>query len=195
MRPRSEGREVLLRRARPRDAAAIEAVRVGTWKVAYRGILPDALLDAKEPRSGPALERLRDWIREPLEESVEAPSGKGIWVASRGEEVLGFVHHGPSRDRDAPGAGEVYALYVQPGAWDLGLGRRLMERALTDLAAAGLEPVTLWVLRENQRARRFYRAGGFCPDGASKQVESGGAVLDEIRMRRDPEGAPAREPE
>src|SRR6266542_4172074 len=41
--------EPRIRRATVEDAAAIARVRVDTWRSAYRGILPDELLDGLDP--------------------------------------------------------------------------------------------------------------------------------------------------
>jgi hypothetical protein len=43
--------------------------------------------------------------------------------------------------------------------------------------------VTLWVLSENERGRRFYTAAGFAPQLESeKKFSLGGASLKEIRL-------------
>ncbi|SDH31561.1 GNAT family N-acetyltransferase [Nonomuraea jiangxiensis] len=39
-----------IRKASPEDAAGIEAVRIATWRVAYRGVMPDPFLDGLEVR-------------------------------------------------------------------------------------------------------------------------------------------------
>ena len=48
-RRRQETRRVLLRRAVSGDERAVAAVRCGSWQVAYRGLLPSALLDGLDP--------------------------------------------------------------------------------------------------------------------------------------------------
>jgi RimJ/RimL family protein N-acetyltransferase len=44
------------------------------------------------------------------------------------------------------------------------------------LAEAGLDDITLWVLEGNQRARGFYEACGFKPDGTRQLLDIGGLV-------------------
>ena len=45
--------------------------------------------------------------------------------------------------------------------------------------------MTLWVLRGNRRARDFYEASGFVPDGAAKiDTNAAGISYDEVRYRR-----------
>jgi GNAT superfamily N-acetyltransferase len=50
-----------------------------------------------------------------------------------------FVSYGPARDEDADStrAGEIYAIYLVPAAWDAGIGRQLMAAALGHLARRG----------------------------------------------------------
>lgn len=69
---------------------------------------------------------------------------------------------------------ELHALYVLPGYWHQGFGHRLLD-------SAGAV-TTLWVLRENALARRFYESHGWCPTGAERLL---GDVV-EIRYARRP---------
>jgi ribosomal protein S18 acetylase RimI-like enzyme len=103
-----------------------------------------------------------------------------------GEALFGWISVGRSRDPDAgPGTGEVWAVYVAPEHWGRGAGRALWERGATQLSASGFADITLWVFKENRRARRFYEAAGFAPDaGHEKVTELGGASIPEIRLRR-----------
>jgi GNAT superfamily N-acetyltransferase len=100
--------------------------------------------------------------------------------------LLGFASYSPSRDSDADPSrvGEIGAIYLLPGAWGKGIGRRLMEATLSCLATAGFAQVTLWVLDSNVRARRFYEAGGWCADGGQKFDESRGFPITQVRYRR-----------
>ena len=59
-----------------------------------------------------------------------------------------------------------------------------MARAKEELLSRGLREITLWVLRSNQRACRFYEAQDFQPDGASKiEHNRDGVAFDEVRYR------------
>ena len=50
-----------------------------------------------------------------------------------------------------------------------------MDRVLARSSGAGYRSITLWVLRDNQRARRFYERAGFAPDGATNVLSGLGA--------------------
>lgn len=101
-------------------------------------------------------------------------------------EIAGWVAFGPSRDSDAASAaGEIEAIYVRPDYWATGVGRGLWLVARRRLIERGFSSATLWVLSENARAIRFYRAAGFQPDPDSeKEISIDGKILKEIRYRR-----------
>jgi GNAT superfamily N-acetyltransferase len=88
---------------------------------------------------------------------------------------VGFVSHGPARDAEHPKAGEIYALYVVPEAWDTGAGRALLEWAMERLQAHH-RTTLLWVIAGNARGRRFYEAAGFHADGTKKLLFHGSTI-------------------
>jgi GNAT superfamily N-acetyltransferase len=165
---------VRVRRAVVDDAHGIATVHVTTWQVAYRGIVPDEILDAMDIEQ--RAERWRDdWLSK--------PEGR-IWVAEE-DVIIGWANAGVSRDSDAEAApGELYGIYVAPTAWGTGAGRSLI-----DVATAWLREdhgsATLWTLEANARARRFYEKNGWRFDGTTKAEDVRGVVLREVRYRVD----------
>ncbi|MGW6444546.1 N-acetyltransferase family protein [Lentzea sp. NPDC055074] len=145
------------------DAQAVAHVHVETWRAAYRGLVPDSVLDGLSVR-----QRAEMWER-------GIPHG-GVWVGLVDGEVAGFCAVGPSREPDA--VFELFAIYVLPSAWGTPLGYELARAALGDE-----QDVVLWVFDENPRARRFYERLGFRADGVVKTETIGGAELKEIRYR------------
>lgn len=161
-----------MRRAVAEDAACIATVHVRSWHEAYRGIVPDEVLDGLSVTQREAFWRSALSLSEP-------PS---VYVAERDDEVVGFCAVGSSRDEDAdPSTAEIGAIYVLPSAWRTGVGRALMDAALADLRDGGSESVTLWVFAQNQRALDFYARFGFEADGAQTVHEGSGAI--EVRLR------------
>lgn len=177
---------MVIRRAKPEDAHEVARVHVRSWQEAYRGLLPDDFLEALRPE-----DRARRYTFD-----AETPGAPYTLIALERERVLGFATTGPARDRDAPGLAELYALYVDPGAWGMGVGGRLHERALERMRELGHEQAILWVLKGNQQAARFYSARGWTRDGARRWEEPYGVRSRVIRYRRvlDPAagGAPVR---
>ena len=162
-----------IRRALETDALGIATVQVRSWQAAYRGIVPDAHLDSLSVEA-----RARTW-----REALVRGTPEEVWVAVLGCEVAGWIAFGPTRDADAAAnTGEIEAVYVEAQYWGTGLGRQLWQQARRCLAERGVTTVTLWVLLENTRAIRFYRAAGFAPNRESeKQIIIGGQPLMEIR--------------
>jgi ribosomal protein S18 acetylase RimI-like enzyme len=168
---------VQIRPAGPDDADAIASVHVASWQAAYRGLMPDAVLD------GLSVERRADMWRQIL-----APGRTGhVVLVAAGEDgtgMSGFAHGGPGRDADLePGTAELFSIYLLPGDWGRGAGRALMDGVLEGLGQQGYTAAVLWVLVGNDRARRFYEIAGWSGDGNEKSEEFGGAVLTETRYR------------
>lgn len=164
-----------VRAARLADANAITESHLASWQTAYRGILPDQLLDNLSIEG-----RLSFW------QQVLTDEKDPIFVVEQGDRVVGFVSCGPSRDEEADSTqvAEIYAIYLHPDVWGNGHGRRLSDAALAHLTEQGFREVTLWVLRDNQRARRFYERVGFTPDGSNKiDTWRGEAEFHEVRYR------------
>lgn len=100
-----------------------------------------------------------------------------LFVAKDGGRVVGFVGYGDRGD-EAPGVGEIFALYVLSEYYGTGVGRRLMEEGLAQLR--DYPEICLWVLKGNARAIRFYEKCGFRPTGEETISATIGAA--EIRM-------------
>jgi GNAT superfamily N-acetyltransferase len=107
--------------------------------------------------------------------------GSATFVAVSDDEVVGFATVGASWSED--GAGELYALYVDPRRWGTGVGRALIEVSEGSLRESGFDEAMLWVLEGNERAERFYRAAGWEHDG-EKEDEFQGATVTELRYRK-----------
>ncbi len=161
----------MIRPARRDDAAAILTVRIASWNATYAAHLP---VDAWDDYDADAAARR-------LADSIDAGRTRFL-VAESNDAIVGYSMFGAARDDDLPdGTSEVYAIYVHPDAWSTGAGRALMTEALVQL---GDVPVVLWVLEDNQRARRFYELAGFVADGARKQADMPGGPTPEVRYRR-----------
>ena len=152
------------------DARAIAEVQVAGWHAAYRGLVPDARLDAFTVEV-----RVPAWARH-----IAGGSRARTTVCERAGRVVGFISVGPSRDAD--GWGEIWALYVLPETWGTGAGRALLAEGMAWLAARDLRRVMLQVLDGNTRAIRFYRAAGFELTG-SRDIRDD---LPHLEMARTP---------
>lgn len=163
----------MIRRAVREEARRIAEIQVISWRVAYDSLVPADYLRGLDPDRRAAM-----W-RKLIEES-----GGPVFVSSEGDRIVGFCHVTPSRDEDGDGFAEITAFYVDPSFWRLGHGRALCGEAVSYATNAAFRGISLWVISENQRARRFYEAMGFSGDGRVKSVEGPGFVLEEVRYRR-----------
>jgi GrpB-like predicted nucleotidyltransferase (UPF0157 family)/ribosomal protein S18 acetylase RimI-like enzyme len=162
------------------DVPGIAEVHVRSWQAAYRGILPDSLLDSLSIQ-----EREQSWdtlLRE----------GGDRWVtlvAEGPDDVLaGFCSVAtPSRDEEAGEAtAEIGALYVDPEHWRKGCGEAVLKAVFGELARQGWRDVTLWVLPENEPALAFYGRFGFAVEhGVEKHEERSGRPVIRLRAALD----------
>ncbi len=165
-----------LRDARSGDVRAVAELHVAAWQVAYRGLVPDEVLDGLSASDREEIFRRLISGFSSLDSAI---------VAVDAQIIQGFVHVCPSRDPDAgPTVGEVTSIYVHPNNWEHGIGGRLLEAALGRLVAAGFNAATLWVVQGNKRARSFYEAQGWSADGNTKDDVRKEFTLHEVRYAR-----------
>jgi ribosomal protein S18 acetylase RimI-like enzyme len=122
---------VVLRPARPGDAAAI----AGVWLRSFDAALPTV-------RRAHSDDEVRGWIREIL------LPGHEVWVAEADGAVVGML---------ALSQGWVDQLYLDPNWRGRGIGERLVELA-RQRQPSGLQ---LWTFQVNEAAQRFYERQGF----------------------------------
>ena len=162
-------------RAKLEDVFVLAKVHVDAWQAAYRGVVPDSFFEQITVSKREA--SFRQFL---LNYSPEE-----TYVAEESEEVIGFLMVGLCRDEDANenNTGEIWGIYIAPLHWRKGIGRRLAVKAQEVLEFGAYKEATLWVLEQNEPARRFYEALGYRPDGASKQLNYG-VPLTTVRYRK-----------
>jgi ribosomal protein S18 acetylase RimI-like enzyme len=163
-----------VRKATLTDAPSIAVVHVVSERAAYRGLLPDAILDSLSEREQEIAWRAR----------LETGHSTTL-VGGKEADVWGWINFGESRDPDAaPRTGEIRAMYVTPDKWRRGVGTALWEEATRSFPQAEYGDVTLWVYARNQLARRFYEKIGFRLEGdVEKNVDRGGKSFSAVRYR------------
>ena len=130
-------------------------MHVESWRETYPGLIPEAMLASLSVEA-----RAAAWSRT----LAEASQASGVFVAELADNIVGFGSCGPQR----AGAlkiegydGEVSAIYVLRALQRRALGTRLLFAMASRLQASGFKAASLWVLRDNAPARRFYeRCGG-----------------------------------
>jgi len=163
----------MIRPATATDAAAMARVQVDSWRAAYDGLMPAAVIESFTPEG-----RTHQWER------FFARPGDHVALVADHDGVVGFASIGPARG-EPEGLGEIYAIYVTPDHWGHGHGRDMIVEAEARLRSSGNTAAVLWVLTENARARRFYEAAGWETDGHTRIEVMPDGDLHEVRYRRD----------
>jgi ribosomal protein S18 acetylase RimI-like enzyme len=159
----------------PADAPTLARLHVAAWQKGYRGLMPDAFLDALSAQDA-----------EPRWVALLADDTGALLVAEVEGEVLGASRFGPTLDRDVPAqTAEIHSLNVDPAAWGYGVGSALLTAAMERLANQGYTRVSLWVVHGNRRARALYERHGFVTDGTDRTTtQHTGSALHEVRYLR-----------
>jgi aryl sulfotransferase len=165
--------EIVVRPARSNDLDRVVECQALCWQEAYAELVPQQYLDGP---SLPARRRER-WLR-------RIQGERQVVVAVDGDEIVGVGSAGRRKDDDVAPDTELMSLYVRKPWWGSGLGSRMLD------ALVGDRDAYLWVFEHNARARGFYLARGFHPDGTGKLDPQTG--LWEIRMVRRSADGPTR---
>ncbi|MGB4779302.1 MAG: GNAT family N-acetyltransferase [Microbacterium sp.] len=169
------GQALEVRPATIDDAQGIAIVHVASWRIAYRGLMPDDVLDGLSVE-----QREVGWRR-----IVTDPNATGrTIVAERGGELVGWASFGPGRDDGAAEQGELWGLYAHPNAFSTGVGHALIAAVESSLRLDGFTSAYLWVLDNNDRAAAFYERHGWVEDGADKLDERATMTLFEHRRTK-----------
>ena len=148
------------------DRRAISKVYEESWKFAYKGMIPQSYLDSI-PQG--------NWT-----EAVDT-SGWNTLLVLDGDQIIGTSSYCNSRFEDWKDYGEIISIYFLPEYMGKGYGKALLQAAVDRLAEAGCKDILLWVLEENERAKRFYERNGFTASGVSLDDNIGGKALKEIQ--------------
>jgi ribosomal protein S18 acetylase RimI-like enzyme len=163
------------REATAEDAAALGRLHVASWRESYAGLLPGDLLAGLSAEARAAM-----WsavLGDPA-----AFNETAVFVAERGDEMVGFAACGGQRDEglQADGfTGEFGAIYVLGSHQRHGVGGSLMRLMSRRLLDHGRTAAALWVLRENVPARAFYERIGGALVG-ERRLDEYGTPLTEV---------------
>lgn len=143
------------------------------WRAAYRDSIPADYM-SREITDG-------RWV--PVFRQNHAGGRYHGLLLYSGDTPLCCATYGPARvdtsagdtvcnfsSPDLAAWGELVSLYGHPEHWGQGFGSAVMEEVLRKLRDTGYPGCFLYVLRENDRARRFYEKHGFAWDGHSLEV-------------------------
>lgn len=152
------------------DAKILGKIHALSWKVAYKNIIPDEVLD------NITIEKRIKYFEKALTEGWEEDA-----IIFKDDIAIGLMCIGKCRDNDKDeSCGEIWGIYVHPDYWNQGIGNKLMTWGLNELKLRGYKFITLWVLEDNLSAREFYEKIGFQHDATVKEITIG-KPLNEYR--------------
>ncbi|GAA1603810.1 GNAT family N-acetyltransferase [Actinoplanes couchii] len=141
---------VLVRAARDEDVPAIRDICVQGYRKTYPGLL-----------SSEFIERMLDgfYTAEHVAKQISAapPGWLGYQVAEEDGRVVGAAGGGVI----APGAGELFMLYLDFGRRGRGIGTLLLDRITGQLRDLGVAQMWVAALDGNELGIPFYEARGF----------------------------------
>lgn len=149
------------------DAEAIAGLHAESWRGTYRGAMRDAYLDGDV-----ATERRTVWQAR----LGDPPANQHVLVAEGDGRVVGFAcAYGAA---DAEWGTELDNLHVRRSEQGRGTGARLVAGIARWTQATHPESgLYLWVLDQNQQARRFYeRLAGRDAEGSRWNAPDGSAL-------------------
>jgi GNAT superfamily N-acetyltransferase len=142
---------IAVRTAAAGDAPGIARVRVDSWRSTYRGLIPDAYLDAMRTDASTAL-----WERV----LTAGPNTTRVFVAEHGAEIVGFSCGTLLPQAKLGMDSELAAVYLRRDFQRLGVGRRLVGAIVRAQCAQGATGLLTWVIAGNRGARAFYEGLG-----------------------------------
>lgn len=158
--------DYLIRPANRADKQTIAKIYVSSWNFAYKGIVPQEYLDSLN---------VEKYLKKTENKAV--PDEVLFEIDGR---VVGLAKMIDCRDRCAEGCAEIQTIYFLPAFMGKGLGGIFLNWLKDHAKKLGYEMMIIWVLNDNQRARRAYEKAGFTKD-KSRLVIIGGRELKESR--------------
>lgn len=131
------------------DIPSVVDIQMNGWKVAYKGIIDDDILDAMD----------RDIKIEKLKERYQ---DEPLIVAVLDNEVVGFSRYvfdncySPDYSIDC----EIVALYVKPDLKYQGIGTKMFNYIVNEYKKLNKKKMIIWCLRDNYPSRKFYEKMG-----------------------------------
>jgi len=159
-----------IKRAEAFDAHAISNIHALSWKSAYKGIVPQQYLD--ELKNDFWANAFEDWI---------SNDKITVQIMYDNDLPIGCIAYGKSRDATLPDWGEIVSIYFLPDFMGKGYGKDLINLALSDMKKQGVRDIYIWVLDDNQPARRFYEKSGFHCNNDKYPLEILGKALIDVR--------------
>lgn len=154
---------ITVRKAGLADAKDLTNILIESWQAAFVGIMSDEMIK-------------NCTVPENCEKMME-----DILCSERGTFYLGLLDEKPCGElfwcaNEGENSAEILALHSIKESWGTGLGKALVEQAITDIKESGMKSLYLWAFKENKRACKFYEKCGFTHSGEERVSDFDGAI-------------------
>ncbi len=153
--------EYIIRKATKEDASRLAEILIFAKRTSYRSIFKNDYVSFNEMQ---VLNLALDFQKR---EGIL----NNILVYDDGI-VKGMMHREKSTDIDYPDGISLDEFYVDTFFQGNGIGSEMMKAFLHEAETSSAKYILIWVLEENDKARKFYEYFGFAPDG-NRRLEDG----------------------
>ena len=150
------------------DAEKIAKIKIDNWRKTYSKIFPEDFLNNLD-------------VTKEKEKYLNNLKNKNIIIYEKEEKPIAYCYYGKSENTKFKDyEGEVFALYVENNCQEHGVGTKLLQYAIKDLAKKS-KKIFLWCAKENTRAISFYKKNGFKIIG--EEIENiGGKNVEKVAL-------------
>ena len=159
-------KKFVIRKGDINDAKGRGYVHYQSWNETYKGLINQEYLDSRS-------------LDKCVKKAMEYP--ENTYVALVDDKIVGFSCYLESRDKDLKDTGEIMAIYILKDYYGYGIGKKLMNECYKELSK--YNKISLWVLKTNLHAIKFYEYLGFKLEGKEKEIViNEKTILNEVRM-------------
>ena len=167
----------IIRLATLDDAVAIAKIHTESWRIAYKGIISDNVLDNIDINH-----RIESWGNSIASHNV----GSLLFVSDEDSAITGFAGGGVGRDDDYREEAELYCIYLAGSAMGKGTGRALYTVIAEFARASGFSTMYNWCLEKNLKGHEFYmRMGAKRIDGIERDSIMDKEIHRSLLFRKD----------
>ena len=135
--------DIIIRNATKDDAMDIAGIIVEDWQIAYKNIIDDEYLSSLNVNN---------------RYDIEVKRFDKYIVAADDSEVLGCAWLQDADEEDADC--EIVALYVRYDKRNNGIGKKLLNEAVSRFKKQGKKKMIIYCLKDNHDSRKFYEING-----------------------------------
>ena len=148
------------------DSEKIAILKIDNWRKTYSKIFPEDFLNNLS-------------LTKEKEKYLNNLKNKNVIIYEKEKEPIAYCYYGENtKYKDYQG--EVFALYVKNNCQERGIGTKLLQYAIKDLANKS-NKIFLWCAKENTRAISFYQKNGFKIIG--EEIENiGGKNVEKVAL-------------